>query len=211
MFAMSQIFPGCIWNPVVCIYCCLCGPFVEQRDKKRWGRGHIYAFSLAYTHRHALSFTLTLKASLNQSIKHLSGFSVWRSACCPRPIINYNRTHTLQPRTHCPTNPILKCHGAVVTERGSPPVTERPNAGLQWLTSLMNFPSLSPRKSAVSELAAILLLLPLLSGARDCSLHPHFFLCVACIYSPTYTHTQAGENTLNTGIQKYLLIEAKVL
>lgn len=92
---------------------------------------------------------------------------------------------------------MLKCHVAVVTEHEGLTETELPNAGLHWLISLMNFPSLSLRKSAVSELAD-LLLLPLSSAARDRSLHPRY----ACIH----THTCSGD-TFNTGLEKYLLIE----
>lgn len=83
---------------------------------------------------------------------------------------------------------MLKCHVAVVTVHEGLAEIKLSNAGLQWLVILMNSPSLTLRKSAVSELADIPLL-PLFSAARDCSLHPAF-----CIH--TYTHAAETYLTL---------------
>ncbi len=79
----------------------------------------------------------------------------------------HTHTHTL------PNKSMPKCHVAVVTEHEGLAEIELSNAGLQWLIILMNSPSLSLKKSAVSELADVLFL-PLLSASRDCSLHPPF-------------------------------------
>lgn len=160
--------------------------FVASRKGERWA-DDTYMHLIACAHTITQRITLTLKASLNQSIKHLSGFRVWRSVCCPWASAKYahGTKSQLCTFTHMlPNKSMSKCHVAVVTEHEWLPKPEPPHAGLQWLMSLMNSSSLSLRKSAVSELADILLL-PLLSAARDCSLHLLF--CVR-----THTHTLRG-------------------
>ncbi len=131
--------------------------FVERKKKK----GETETEKDTCVHKHTLAHKHTKPCRDLGSITEPEHHTLVWVQCltqCSLPLgICKTCTHNEYTRT-LPNKSMMKCHVAVVTEHEELTEIELSNARLQWLVILMNSPSPSLRKSAVSELAHILLL-----------------------------------------------------